>query len=84
MIKDHSDNKTGNLLLPLNGLLFPISSKGSFICNNLNSAYQGHCYTSYGILAGMRNSSVSALGGMDPTTHCTVSGCSTVKLYITP
>ena len=31
MVKDHSDNERGNLLLP-HGLLFPISSKGSFIC----------------------------------------------------
>ena len=30
MIKDHSDSEKGNLLLP-HGLLFPISSKGSFI-----------------------------------------------------
>ena len=32
MVKDHSDSKRGNPLLPLYGLLFPISSKGSFIC----------------------------------------------------
>ena len=31
MVKDHSDSDKGNLLLP-HGLLFPISSKGSFIC----------------------------------------------------
>ena len=31
MVKDHSDSEKGNLLLP-HGLLFPISSKGSFIC----------------------------------------------------
>ena len=31
MVKDHSDCEGGNLLLP-HGLLFPISSKGSFIC----------------------------------------------------
>ena len=31
MVKDHSDRKKGNLLPP-HGLLFPISSKGSFIC----------------------------------------------------
>ena len=31
MVKDHSDSKKGNLLLTLHGLLFPISSKGSFI-----------------------------------------------------
>ena len=31
MVKDHSDFEGGNQLLP-HGLLFPISSKGSFIC----------------------------------------------------
>ena len=31
MVKDHSDSERGNLL-SLHGLLFPISSKGSFIC----------------------------------------------------
>ena len=31
MIKDHSDSEKENLLLP-HRLLFPISSKGSFIC----------------------------------------------------
>ena len=32
MVKDHSDSERGNPLSPLHGLLFPISSKGSFIC----------------------------------------------------
>ena len=31
MVKDHSDSERGNHLPP-HGLLFPISSKGSFIC----------------------------------------------------
>ena len=31
MVKDHSDSKKGNPLLP-DRLLFPINSKGSFIC----------------------------------------------------
>ena len=31
MVKDHSHSERGNLLPP-HGLLFPISSKGSFIC----------------------------------------------------
>ena len=31
IVKDHSDSKKGNLLPP-HGLLFLISSKGSFIC----------------------------------------------------
>ena len=31
MVKDHSDSERGNPLAP-DGLFFPISSKGSFIC----------------------------------------------------
>ena len=31
MVKDHSDNERGSPLPP-HGLLFPINSKGSFIC----------------------------------------------------
>ena len=31
MVKDHLDSERGNTLLP-HGLLFPITSKGSFIC----------------------------------------------------
>ena len=31
IVKNHSDSERGNLLSPLHGLLFPISSKGSFI-----------------------------------------------------
>ena len=31
MVKDHSDSERGNPLPPY-GLLFPINSKGSFIC----------------------------------------------------
>ena len=31
MVKDHLDSEKGNLLLP-HRLLFPINSKGSFIC----------------------------------------------------
>ena len=32
MVKGHSDRESGNPLPPLHGLLFPISSKDSFIC----------------------------------------------------
>ena len=32
MVKNHSDSERGNLLPPLHGLHFLISSKGSFIC----------------------------------------------------
>ena len=33
MVKDHSDSEKGNPLPP-HRLLFPINSKGSFICTN--------------------------------------------------
>ena len=36
MVTDHSDSERGNLLLP-HGLLFLISSKGSFICTILQT-----------------------------------------------
>ena len=32
MVKDHSDTESLNLTPALHGLLFPISSKGCFIC----------------------------------------------------
>ena len=35
MVKDHSDSERGNPLPP-HGLLFPINSKGSFICNKMD------------------------------------------------
>ena len=61
MIKDHSDSEKGNPLPP-HRLLFPISSKGSFLyapSHRQDSTYHGLCYTSRGALAGMRNSSMA-------------------------
>ena len=59
MVKDHSDSEKGNPLPPRR-LLFPINSKGSFICtiHRQDSTYHGLCYTSRGALAGTRNSSM--------------------------
>ena len=58
MAKDHSDSERGNPLPP-HGLLFPISSKGSFICTIPDRiAHTTACYTSRGTLAGTRNSSM--------------------------
>ena len=53
MEKDHSDREKENPLSP-HGLLFPINSKGSFICaipETGDSTY----HTSRGALAGTRN-----------------------------
>ena len=58
-VKDHSDRERGNPLPSLYGLLFPISSKGSFICtipHIYDSTYHGLCYANRGALA-ERNSS---------------------------
>ena len=59
MVKDHSDSERGNPL-PSHRLLFPISSKGYFICpsHRQDSTYHGLCYASRGALAGTRNSSM--------------------------
>ena len=59
MVKDHSDSEKGNPLPP-HRLLFPINSKGSFICisHRQDSTYQSLYYTSRGALAGTRNSSM--------------------------
>ena len=52
--------------LPPHGLLFPISSKGSFICTTPQTEYNDLCHTSCGALAGTRNSS---MGVSDPSHH---------------
>ena len=54
MVKDHSDRERGNPLPP-HRLLFPISSKGSFICITQDTTDHDLCYTSRGALAGARN-----------------------------
>ena len=56
MVKDHSDSERGNPLPP-HGLLFRISSKGSFICI-MDNTYHGHCYTIRGALYGTRNNTM--------------------------
>ena len=80
MVKDHSDNKIRNLLPPLQMLLF-------YMCHpshRQDSTYHSLCYTSCGALAEKRNSSMSPPQGIDPTTHCTMNGCSTTELHLTP
>ena len=51
IVKDNSDSKRGKPLQP-HGLLFPISSKGSFICTIPQT------YTRRGAMAGTRNRSM--------------------------
>ena len=73
MVKDHS-SKRGNLL-QTHGLLFPISSKGSFIyapSHRQDNAYHDLCYTSHGALAEMRNSSMGPPWRIDLMTHWTM------------
>ena len=58
MVKGHSYSERGNPLPPLHGLLFPISSKISFICTIPESTYHSLCYTSRAALAGTTNNSM--------------------------
>ena len=58
----YSDRERGNPLPPV-GLIFRISSKGSFICTNVSS----------GALAGTINSLMGPPWSIDPTTHRTMS-----------
>ena len=57
ILKDHSDSERG-FPLPPHELLFPISSKGSFIYMIQDTTYHGLCYTSRGTLTGTINSSM--------------------------
>ena len=61
MVKDHSDSKRGNLLLP-HGLIFSISSKGSLYAPS-------HRQDSSGALAGTRNRSMGPPLKIDPMIH---------------
>ena len=47
-------SEKANLLLPLHGLLFLISSNGSFICTIPQTGYHSLCGNSHGALAGIK------------------------------
>ena len=69
MVKAHSDSEKGNPLPP-HRLLFPINSKGSFICTIPQTGY-----TSRGALAGTRNNERSCQKNMveDMLITCKIS-----------
>ena len=68
MVKDHSENDRANTMPALHRLPFPVSSKGSLYApsHRQDSTNHGICYTSGGTLAGMRNSLVDPLRGINP------------------
>ena len=87
MLKDHSDNQRGNPLPPLHGLLFLISSKGSYIdiCTTPQTGYHiqrpqliQSCSTGWN----KKQLKDSTMRDYTPTTHRTVSGRSTMELYL--
>ena len=76
MVKDRSDSKWGNPLLPLHGLLFSISRNGYFrytIQTDRIAHYRGRCYTSCGALTETSHSSMGPLWAIDSTTHHPIS-----------
>ena len=55
MVKDNSDSERGNILPPLHGLHFSISSKCSFLyapSHRQDSTYHSLCFTSHRAVAG--------------------------------
>ena len=74
MVKDHSDSKRGNLLPP-HRLLIPIAARVLLyvLSHRQDNTYHILCYTRWGALAGMRNSSMGPPWRIDPMTHCTMS-----------
>ena len=75
MVKDHSDSERENPLPP-HRLLFPISSKGSFICT-IHSDRIAHTTASRGALAGTRNryGREEMFYLTTHSTHCFIYGC---------
>ena len=87
VVKDHWDSDRGNPLPPLHGLLFPISSKRSFICTIPTDRITHTTVfvtTSCGALAGTSNSLLGPPWRIDTTTHCTISGRYTTELHLAP
>ena len=75
IVKNHSDSERRNPLPP-HGLLFRLAARIILYTpsHRQDNTCHGLCYTSRGILAGKRNSSVSPPSRIDPTTYRTISG----------
>ena len=71
MASDLEDSRRENPL-PQHGLLFLISSKGSFICTIPQTGYLIICYTCREAQAGMENNIMGSPLAIDPTTHHTM------------
>ena len=74
MVKDHSDSERGNPLLP-HGLLFWLAARVLLYASShrQDNTYHCLCYTSWGALAGTRNSSMGPPWRINPTTNRTMS-----------
>ena len=79
MVNDTSDSERGNPPPPLLGYSFQLAARGLLYAPFHR---QDRTYTSHGALAGMMNRSLGLKSGIDPTTHHTVSGHSTIELHV--
>ena len=77
MVKDHSDSEKGNPLMP-HGLLFPISSKGSFTGTKSYRIAHTMAFVTQVVEHWLEREIAqwSTPWRIDPTTHCTMSECS--------
>ena len=76
MVKDHSDSDRGNLL-PSHRLIFPINSKGSFICT-IPHGLSRIKLSCRGALAGTRNRYMCR----STNTHTEIKRVTTLKLLL--
>ena len=72
IVKDHADSER----LAVRDLLYALSLRQ-------DSTYHNYCYTSCGVMAGIRNILMSPPWRIDPMTHCTMSGCSVLEIHLT-
>ena len=84
-IKDNLDSERGNPLPP-HGLLFQLAARVLLYApsHRQDITYHSLCYTSRGVLAGTRNSSMDPPCRIDPTTIAPLTNALTTELHLAP
>ena len=85
MVKDHSESEKGNPLRHI-GYSFRLTARVLLyaLSHRQDDTYHSLCYTSHGALAGTRNSSMSPLWRIDPTTIAPWANALTMELHLAP
>ena len=85
MVKDHSDSEREETRCHHMGYSFQLAVRVLLYASShsQDNTYHNLCYTSCGVLAGTRNSSMCPTCRIDPTTHCVMSKRSAIELLLT-